>query len=103
MAMETYTLRIEEAENGEGITADVYDYDGLIEESTWIDYAEYGLRSQRDEDTPEPREQEMNVDTMTMNLQVERDGEAFSIQVLGDDETLATERIVDAEWGLAGE
>jgi hypothetical protein len=103
MAMETYTFRIEEAENGEGITADVYDYDGLIEESTWIDYAEYGLRSQRDEDTPEPREQELNVDTLTMNLQVERDGEAFSIRVLGDSDSLATERITDDEWGLIPE
>lgn len=100
MAMETYTFRIEEAENGEGITADVYDYDGMIQQSTWIDYEEYGLASDREGSSPEPRKQELNVDTLTMNLQVERDGEAFSIHVLGDDETLATERITDEEWGL---
>lgn len=103
MAMETYTFRIEEAENGEGITADVYDYDGMIQESTWIDYEEYGLLPDREGSSPEPREQEFNVDTMTMNLQVERDGEAFSIRVVGDDEALASERIADEEWGLTAE
>lgn len=103
MAMETYTLRIEDDDEREGITADVYDYDGLIEESTWIEYEEFGLRATRKGPSPEAREREFNVDTMTLNLQVERDGEAFSIRVLGDEETLASERITDEDWGLTTE
>lgn len=101
MAMETYTLTIEEADTAEGITVEIYDYDGMIEESVWVDYADHGLTAMRKDFSPEPREQELNVDVMTLGLQVERDAGAFEFRVLGDGDVLTTERIADSDWRLA--
>lgn len=102
MAMETYTLEVEEADNGEGITADVYNIDGEIEESVWVDYADHGLTPNRTgDDRPEPKNDKATADVMALDLQVERIDGGFEFRLLGDNETLVTERVEDGDWGLA--
>jgi hypothetical protein len=100
MATETYTLRIEEAETGEGINVDLYNEDGTIERSTWIDYDDHGLSSSREGGDPPASEAEVTTDAMRISLQIERLADAFEVRVLGDTGTLESERIEDDEWGI---
>ncbi len=101
MAMETYTLEVEEADNGEGITADVYNIDGEIEESVWVDYENYGLTANRaGDDRPEPRSEKATADVMALDLQIERIDGGFEFRLLGDNEVLVTERVEDGDWDL---
>lgn len=103
MATETYTLRVEEAESTEGITVDLYNADGIIEESTWIDYDDHGIAVNRAGDGPPVHEQEVTTDALRLGLQVERIGDAFEVRLLGDEGTLETQRIQDDDWGLTPE
>ncbi len=100
MATETYTLRIEEAADAEGITVDLYNEDGTIEESTWIDYDDHGITVDRGTDGPPTHEREVTTDALRLGLQIERIGDGFEIRVLGDTGTLETQRIADDEWGF---
>lgn len=100
MATETYTLQIEEADGAEGISVDLYNADGTIDESTWIDYDDHGLAVSREGDAPPAAEREVTTDAMRLDLQIERVDAAFEIRVLGDTGTLETQRIEDEEWGL---
>ena len=99
MATETYTLRIEEADSTEGISIDLYNEDGTIDESTWIDYDDHGLAVSR-EGEPPAAEREVTTDAMRLDLQIERLADAFEVRVLGDTGTLETQRLEDEEWGL---
>jgi hypothetical protein len=99
MATETYTLRIEEADSAEGISVDLYNDGGAIDESTWIDYDDHGLAVSR-EGEPPASEQEVTTDAMRLDLQIERLADAFEVRLLGDTGTLETQRIEDEEWGL---
>ncbi|KYH27554.1 hypothetical protein HAPAU_02220 [Halalkalicoccus paucihalophilus] len=101
MVMHTYTFHVEESETGDGLDVDVYDEDGTIEASTWIGYEDYRVTA-GDGDT-ETSETTFSADVMTLDLQVERDDGGFLVRVLGDAETLASERIADEEWGLSAE
>lgn len=101
MATETYTLRIEEAENAEGITVDLYNDDGTIKESTWIDYDDHGIAVNREGDGPPAREREVTTDALRIGLQVERIGGGFEVRVLGDEGALESQRITDDDWGLS--
>lgn len=103
MAMRTYTLAIDESENEDGLDVDVYNEDGTIDASTWIGYEDHGVTVDRSGDDPDAHESEFTADVMTLDLQVERDEEAFLVRVLGDQETLAEDRLGDEEWGLATE
>lgn len=101
MATETYTLRIEEADTAEGISVDLYNADGTIDESTWIDYDDHGLVVSREGESGAPSaEREVTTDAMRRGLQVERLADAFEVRMLGDTGTLETCRIEDEEWGL---
>lgn len=102
MVMESYTLRVEGSETGDGLDVDVYDEDGTIEASTWIGYEDYGVRPDRAGDGPNASEAAFTADVLTLDLQIERDDGGFTVHVLGDRETLVSERIGDDEWGLSG-
>lgn len=101
MTLEQYTLEIAEDESHEGITADVYGETGVVEESTRVTYTDYGLRAVRDDWSPSRRRQSVTMDVTRVNLQYERDGEAFEFRLLGDDDVVATERVTDEEWKVA--
>ncbi|MCL7416971.1 MAG: hypothetical protein M8354_03920 [Halalkalicoccus sp.] len=103
MVMETYTLHVTESETGDGLDVDVYDEDGTIEASTWIGYGDYRVSPDRDraDDRSAATETTFSADVMTLDLQVERDDGGFTVRVLGDAETLASERLADEEWGLS--
>ena len=100
MPLETYTLEIAEEDSHEGITADVYDEDGLIEASTRVTYSDHSLAANRDEWEPDPRRVDVDADVMTLNLQVERGDGSFEFRLLGDREELARERVTDSDWRL---
>lgn len=100
MATETYNLRIEEADSAEGISVDLYNDEGTIEQSTWIDYDDHGLTVTREEDGPPVHEQEVTTDALRLDLQIERINSGFEIHLLGDTGTLETQRIDDEEWGI---
>ncbi len=97
--METYRLEIREMETGDGIDADVYGADDLIEASTQIAYEDYDLESPS-AGRPSPIVREVTADVTTTDLQFERDDAGFVFRVLGDRDELATERLADEEWGL---
>lgn len=103
MAMQTYTLAIDESETGDGIDVDVYNEDGTIDASTWIGYEDHGVAADRSGDESPSHETEFTADVMTLGLQIERDDAGFLVRVLGDQDPLAEERLDDEEWGLATE
>jgi len=100
MSRTTYTLLIRENESGEDIIAEVRS-DGTIEESTRLSYGDFGLTAIRDDWSPDERRTEVEADVRTVRLQTERNGEGFSVRVLGDGETIAEQRITDDEWRVA--
>ncbi|MFC6835451.1 hypothetical protein [Halomarina ordinaria] len=101
MALETYRLVVEETDNREGITADVYGESDTIVETTRLPYEDYGLTA--GEEAPDAREQEFTADVLTLTLQHGRGDGTFEVRVLGDGDELAVERIADDDWGLAAE
>ncbi|MEM4780560.1 MAG: hypothetical protein QXG03_03215 [Halalkalicoccus sp.] len=101
MVMQTYTLQVVESETDDGLDVDVYGEDGTIEASTWIGYDDY--RVAQSGEAPDPLETGFTADVLALDVQVERDGEAFAVRVLGNGEELTSERLVDGEWGLADE
>lgn len=101
MALRTYRLVVAETERGEGITADVYNEDGTLAESTRLPYEDFGLTTDREGGDPEDRERSFDADVMTMQLRTQRLDGAFEVSVLGDGEDLHRERVTDEEWGLA--
>lgn len=100
MATETYNLRVEEADSAEGISVDLYNDEGTIEQSTWIDYDDHGLAVSRDEGDAPVHEQEVTTDALRLDLQIERINSGFEIRLLGDTGTLETQRVDDEEWGI---
>lgn len=98
MTIETYRLEVRDAD-GEGLDADVYGSDDVIEASTRVAYDDYDLEPVADHD-PEPRVREVTADVTTLDLQIERDAAGFSVRVLGDRDDLVTERVDDEDWGL---
>ncbi|WP_122090334.1 hypothetical protein [Halalkalicoccus subterraneus] len=103
MVMEHYTLSVNESETRDGLDVDVYDEDDTIEASTWVGYEDYGVTPERAEDGPGPRETGFSADVTVLDLQVERDADAFILRVLGDQDTLAIQRVSDEQWGLIAE
>ena len=102
MGMETYRLEVREMDDRNGMSADVYGDDGLVEETTSIGYEEYGIEPEPPGDEPAPEIQEVTADVLTTDLQVERSGTGFTVRFLGDRKELATVRIDDEAWGLDG-
>lgn len=100
MALRTYRMVVAETERGEGITADVYNEDGTLAESTRLPYGDFGLTADREGDAPEEREQSFDADVRTMQLRTQRLDGAFELSVVGDGEDLHRERLTDEEWGL---
>ena len=100
--METYALEVSETENGDGITAEVYDEDGTIVESQWAGYEQHGLTKAQEGETPDPRRRETTVDVTSLSLQFERDGGGFVFRLLGDGSELLSERVDDTDWNLVG-
>lgn len=100
MTMETYTVEITENDNNEGITADVYDADGLVTDSARVTYTDYGLTATRGEGQSDTIEREVTADVTTLNLQFSRENREFEFRLLGDREELLRERISDADWNL---
>lgn len=101
MSMETYTVEIAETESHEGITADVYDADGLVTESAHVAYADYGVAAVRDDWEPDTIEREVTADVTTLDMQVSRGNDEFAFRLLGDREELLSERLADADLQLA--
>lgn len=100
--MRSYTLSVRESDTEDGLDVDVYDEDGTIEASTWVGYEDYGVVPDREDgENPDARKTEFSADVTVLDLQVERDTGAFTLRVLGDRETLASERILDEQWGLS--
>ena len=99
--METYTVEIAETESHEGLSADVYDGDGLVAESARVAYADYGLAAVRDDWEPESIEREVTTDVTTLDVQVSRGDDEFEFRVLGDREELLSERVSDSDLQLA--
>lgn len=99
MSIETYRLEVREAD-GSGIDADVYSADDLIEESTHIAYDDFDLDLPEQRDEPSTQTQEVTADVMTIDLQIQRVNNGFTVRMLGDRDELATIRIDDEEWDL---
>jgi hypothetical protein len=102
MPLRTYRLVVSETDTSEGITADVYNEDGTLEETTRIPYEDYGLVPERGSGDPDEREQTFDADVLTMQLRTARSDGVTEIAVLGDGDRLCAERITDEEWGLTG-
>lgn len=98
--MENYRLELSETESGDGISADLYDDEGLIAESTRATYADYGLAPDREGDGPGPVVREFTADVRTHEVQYARDDGGFEFRVLGDGDELARARVDDEEWRL---
>ncbi|USZ68262.1 hypothetical protein NGM10_00630 [Halorussus salilacus] len=100
MSMVTYTLVVSEGDERAGITGDVYNDGGTIEESVYIDYRDHGLAPRGEGDSDERRRQ-TTADVTTLNLDVARDDGGFAFRLLADgDRELLTERVSDDDWGL---
>ncbi|WP_224269742.1 hypothetical protein [Haloprofundus salinisoli] len=100
MSMQTYTLRIEETETHEGISADVYDEDDVIAASTYVAYDDHGLAANGDDRNPEAATETVTADALSLNVQVERIDGRFEFRLLGDGEELARESVTDDDWRL---
>lgn len=97
----TYTLTISEADDGEGITADVYNDDGTIEESTFVAYEDYDLMPDRRADDPPEHRREVDADPVDFEIEVLRDDAGFEFRLLSvEGEQLVSERVDDDEFGL---
>ncbi|WP_345781488.1 hypothetical protein [Natrononativus amylolyticus] len=94
------TYRLELRDTTDGIDADLLDEDGLVETSTRIAYEDHGLEPAGDREEPSSTDREVTADVTTLDVQYERDGDGFTVRVLGDREELVTERVEDEEWGL---
>ncbi|WP_293027686.1 hypothetical protein [Natronococcus sp.] len=94
MSLETYRLEVRESDAG--LDADVYDSEGMIEESTHVSYGDFDVEApNRDGDVS--RSEEVTADVIELDLQVQRDGAGFAFELLGDRETLTMVRIDDEE------
>lgn len=100
MSMQTYTLELREDESGEGIQADLYNEEGTIESATRASYDDHGLTTMDDDWAPDPRRLDVTADVLTVDVQYDHDGGGFEFRVVGDGETLATERVTDDDWEL---
>ena len=100
--METYTLVVSEGDEHAGISGDVYNDNGTIEESVFVDYGDYGLSADRSDGGPDERRLETTADVMTLTLDVARDDGGFDFRLLADgDRELLSERVRDDEWKLS--
>lgn len=101
MSMETYTVEIAEDESHEGLSADVYNADGLVADSARVTYADYGVAAVREDWEPDVVEREVTADVTTLDVQVARHGDEFEFRLLGDREELLRERVSDSDLRLA--
>lgn len=101
MTMETYRLEVEEMTEREGLTADLYGEDDLVEASTRVAYEDHGLEPSDDREDDVRVTREVTTDVTTIDVQFERDDAGFAFRVLGDRDEIATERLDDEELGVA--
>ncbi|MDG5820962.1 hypothetical protein [Natronococcus sp. A-GB7] len=94
MSLETYRLEVRESDAG--LDADVYDSEGLIEESTHLSYDDFDVEAP-DRDEAVSRSEEITADVTELDVQIQRDGAGFTFELLGDRETLTTVRVDDEE------
>ena len=99
MSMETYRLELRETETN-GIDADVFNTDDVIEESTRVVYEDHGLEPPESREEEPSYTEEITADVTTLDLQYERDGGGFEFRLLGDRDELTRVRIDDEEWNL---
>ena len=99
MTMETYRLEVREAETN-GIDADVYGADDLVEESTRVAYDDFDLEPPESREETPAYSEEVTADVTTLDLQYERDDGGFEFRLLGDRDELTRIRIDDEEWDL---
>ena len=99
MPMETYRLEIAETETN-GIDADVYGPNELIEESMRVSYADHDLNPPDGREESPSYSEEITTDVTTLDLQYERDDAGFEFRLLGDRDELTRVRIDDEEWDL---
>lgn len=99
MVMETYRLEVRETETN-GIDADVYGADEVIEESTRVSYDDYDLTPPDSRDESPSASEEITTDVTTLDLQFERDDAGFEFRLLGDRDELTRIRIDDEDWDL---
>lgn len=90
MTMETYRLTVEEDDSHTGLDIEVRDSDGMIAESTRLDYENYDEEALREDYDPGTWKEEVTADVDRLDVEVESDGRDFTIELLGDDETLTT-------------
>ncbi|MDQ2052111.1 hypothetical protein RBH26_16660 [Natronolimnohabitans sp. A-GB9] len=99
MPMETYHFEVRETET-EGIDADVYGSDDVIEASTRVSYTDYDLEPPESRDEQPSHTAEVTADVTTLSLQYERDDGGFEFRLLGDRDELTRVRVDDEEWDL---
>lgn len=100
MSMETYRLVVEETAEREGLSVDVYDEDDAIVETTRVPYADYDLRADGEGDGDRSWSQAVNVDALSLTLEVRHDGEAFDVTLFADGEAAARERVAHDDLGV---
>ena len=99
MPMETYRLELRETETN-GIDADVFGADDVIEESTRVAYENFDLEPPESRDEDPSYTEEITADVTTLDLQYERDDGGFEFRLLGDRDELTRVRIDDEDWNL---
>jgi hypothetical protein len=99
MAMQTYRLEVQESD-AIGIDADVYGEDDLIVESTHVSYDDFDIDVPEERAEPDGKSAEVTADITTIDLQIQRAEDRFSVRLFGDRDELTVVRIDDDEWNL---
>lgn len=82
--MQTYRLVVEEDESNQGLDVELRDEDdGIIVESTRLDYENYGLEPAEGERGDHHWERELTTDADVLELEVESHGDDFTVEVVG--------------------
>ncbi|KPN30805.1 hypothetical protein SY89_01545 [Halolamina pelagica] len=98
--MATYTLVVRETSSHDGVDADILDEDGFIETTTQFRYGDYGVATDREDGRPDRIEEEFTADASRIDIQLERNDEAFAFRAIVDDEEAARVEVADDDWGL---
>lgn len=83
--MQTYRLVVEEDESHQGLDVELRDEDdGVLVESTRLDYENYGVEpGEREGNERRHWERELTTDADVLELEVESHGDDFTVEVVG--------------------